>query len=67
MNKFDHFMKRELKIKFYIRYADDFVIFSQNRNFLLELVSKINIFMLENLKLNLNPNKIFYKNLIFWR
>ena len=63
MNKFDHFMKRELKIKFYIRYADDFVIFSQNRNFLLELVSKINIFMLENLKLNLNPNKIFIKTL----
>ena len=63
MNKFDHFMKRELKIKFYIRYADDFVIFSQNRNFLLELVSKINIFLLENLKLNLNPNKIFIKTL----
>jgi len=26
MNKLDHFIKRELKIKFYIRYADDFVI-----------------------------------------
>ena len=63
MNKFDNFMKRELKIKFYIRYADDFVIFSQDRSFLLELVFKINIFLLENLKLNLNPNKIFIKTL----
>lgn len=63
MNKFDHFMKRELKTEFYVRYADDFVIFSQNRNFLLDIIPQINIFLIDNLKLNLNPNKIFLKTL----
>ena len=31
MNEFDHFMKRELKVKYYIRYADDFVIFLNDK------------------------------------
>jgi hypothetical protein len=33
MNEFDQFMKHELKIKYYIRYADDFVILSDNKEY----------------------------------
>ena len=31
MNEFDQFVKRELKVKYYIRYADDFVILSEEK------------------------------------
>ena len=31
INEFDQFMKRELKVKYYIRYADDFVILSEKK------------------------------------
>ncbi|MBI3588797.1 MAG: RNA-directed DNA polymerase, partial [Candidatus Liptonbacteria bacterium] len=31
MNEFDQFMKHKLKIKHYIRYADDFVIFLRTK------------------------------------
>ena len=61
LNKFDQFIKHKLKIKYYIRYADDFVIFSQNRNYLLELIPQINKFLIEELKLNLHPDKLFIK------
>ena len=44
LNKFDQFIKHKLKIKYYIRYADDFVIFPQNRNYLLELIPKLLFF-----------------------
>ena len=32
MNKFDQFVKHKLKIKYYIRYSDDFVIISEDKN-----------------------------------
>lgn len=63
MNAFDQFMKREVKAKFYIRYADDFVIFDRNKDFLLEIVPKISNFLENTLRLTLHPNKIFIKTL----
>ena len=35
MNEFDQFVKHSLKAKYYIRYADDFIYFSINLNFIL--------------------------------
>lgn len=64
MNEFDQFMKRELKTKYYVRYADDFVILSDNRNYLEELLSKISEFLSESLKLSLHPNKVFIKTIV---
>ncbi len=61
MNEFDHFMKRELKVKYYIRYADDFVILSDSKDYLEELLPKISLFLSENLKLSLHPDKVFIK------
>lgn len=58
MNEFDQFTKRELKIKNYIRYADDFVILSDNRQYLENLIPKISFFLLESLKLSLHPSKV---------
>jgi retron-type reverse transcriptase len=63
MNEFDQFVKRELKVKYYIRYADDFVILSDNRNYLENLLSKISDFLEEKLRLQLHPNKVFIKTI----
>ena len=63
MNEFDQFIKHRLKAEFYIRYADDFVIFSRDKSWLEELIPKIADFLGENLKLKLHPDKIFIKTL----
>jgi len=61
MNEFDHFVKRELKEKYYIRYADDFVILQNDKMKLEELLPKIADFLENKLKLSLHPNKVFIK------
>lgn len=58
MNEFDQFVKHKLKAKYYIRYADDFVIFSQNRNRLEMMLREIRMFLWEKLKLELHPDKV---------
>lgn len=63
MDEFDQFVKHRLKTKYYIRYADDFVLFSENRKFLQGQVSPIRQFLKEKLSLELHPNKIFIKTL----
>ncbi|MEX1063781.1 MAG: reverse transcriptase/maturase family protein [Candidatus Paceibacterota bacterium] len=63
MNEFDRFVKHKLRVKYYIRYADDFVIFSQDKSWLEELLSKFADFLFKNLKLKLHPDKIFIKTL----
>jgi len=63
MNKLDHFMKRELKANFYIRYADDFVILHEDRGYLEKSIPKISEFLETKLKLSLHPNKVFIKTL----
>jgi hypothetical protein len=61
MNEFDHFLKRKLKVKYYIRYADDFVILLDDKVCLEELILKIDKFLKQKLKLNLHPNKVSIK------
>jgi RNA-directed DNA polymerase len=64
MNEFDQFVKRELKIHFYIRYADDFVIFHQDRQYLENLIPKISDYLNIQLKLTLHPKKLFIKPIL---
>jgi RNA-directed DNA polymerase len=63
MNEFDQFVKHKLKVKYYIRYADDFVFFSENKEYLDNLIFKIESFLKNELKLALHPNKVFIKTL----
>jgi RNA-directed DNA polymerase len=63
MNELDQFVKHKLKVKYYIRYADDFVILSHNKLWLEELLFRIADFLSENLRLNLHPDKIYIKTL----
>lgn len=63
MNEFDQFVKHKLKVKYYIRYADDFVIFSEDKEYLENLIVEIRVFLKEKLKLELHPDKVFIKTL----
>ena len=58
MNEFDQFMKHTLKAEYYIRYADDFVILSDNKRWLEDTLASIEVFLLHELKLSLHPDKI---------
>lgn len=63
MNEFDQFIKHELKVKYYIRYADDFVILSQNKQELINLLQYIVVNLNQTLKLSLHPSKVSIKTL----
>ena len=63
MNVFDQFVKHKLKAKYYIRYADDFVILSDNKLWLDNLISPIQNFLSERLELNLHPDKVFLQTI----
>ena len=61
MNEFDQFIKYNLKIKHYIRYADDFVIFSNNKLDLENIIEPIRDFLRNKLRLEIHNEKIFIK------
>ncbi|MEX2052340.1 MAG: reverse transcriptase domain-containing protein [Candidatus Paceibacterota bacterium] len=61
MNEFDQYMKRELKVRNYIRYADDFVVLSRNKDELNLILQYIVVFLKEKLKLELHPDKVYIK------
>lgn len=63
LNNFDQFIKQELKIKHYVRYADDFAIFSRDRDYLLNLIPEISAFLQTKLKLQLHPSKVLIQTL----
>lgn len=63
MNEMDHYIKRELKIKFYIRYVDDFVILHEDKARLERIIPEISRFLETKLKLSLHPDKVFIKTL----
>jgi RNA-directed DNA polymerase len=58
MNEFDQFIKHKLKVKYYIRYADDFVILDDDRNMMDDILLKVHQYLKEKLKLDLHPNKV---------
>lgn len=63
LNELDQFVKHELKVKYYLRYADDFVILHENREVLNEYLQKIEEFLILNLGLELHPRKTIFRKL----
>lgn len=61
LNELDQFIKRTLKIKYYIRYCDDFVILSDDEYYLRGIISRLDNFLQRHLKLKLHPDKIILK------
>lgn len=61
LNELDKFITIQMGIVYYIRYADDFVILSENRQYLLNLIPKIKQFLKSKLDLTLHPQKIILR------
>ncbi len=63
MNELDQFLKRDLKVKYCIRYSDDFVVLNTNKSYLVNLIPKISGYLERELELSLHPNKVYIKSL----
>lgn len=61
MNELDQFVKHELKVKYYARYTDDFVIVHDSADYLRQILPKLQKFLYERLRLVLHPKKIILK------
>jgi len=61
MNEFDQYVKHKLKAKYYVRYADDFVLLSHDKSELEKRLRYIVVFLQDRLKLQLHPNKVSIK------
>lgn len=62
ISQFDHWIKEQLKEKFYLRYCDDIVILENSKEHLHELRRKIQQYLLINLKLELSSYQVFEVN-----
>ena len=61
LNDLDHYIKENLKIKYYVRYQDDFLLFHPSKVYLKVCFEKIKIFLNKE-KLVLNRKSRIYKN-----
>jgi RNA-directed DNA polymerase len=57
LNELDKFIKNKLRIKYYIRYVDDFVILDERREKLIDWKKEIDNFLKQELKIELHPDK----------
>jgi len=57
LNGFDHFVKEQLMVKKYLRYVDDFALFADERQFLVNARIAIETYLAENLRLKIHPIK----------
>jgi RNA-directed DNA polymerase len=48
---FDHWLKEDLRVKYYFRYADDMVILSDSKPYLHQVLDQIRTYLRDNLKL----------------
>jgi retron-type reverse transcriptase len=63
LNKFDQFIKYKLKVKYYLRYCDDFAIVSKDKKYLELLLPPIANFLKSGLDLTLHPKKVEIRKL----
>ena len=59
INVFDQYIKHILKVKYYVRYADDFVIFVESKVKAECLRQKCEAFLTDKLALTIHPDKVF--------
>ena len=63
LNELNRFIKHNLKIKYYLRYADDFIILDQNQAYLYRCIDTLKQFLEDELRLELHPKKIILRKL----
>ncbi len=63
LNELDQFVKHSLKIEYYLRYADDFIILNSDLSALLRCFKTVKQFLTDNLALQIHPQKIHIRKL----
>lgn len=58
LNEFDQFVKHKLRVRYYLRYMDDFLVLSDEKAFLHDLEVVFRGFLRDELKLELHPKKV---------
>ena len=61
LNELDQFVKHTLRIKYYVRYTDDFLMLDKSEGCLKDLIVPISYFLNNQLKLSLHPDKIIMR------
>jgi len=61
LDRLDQYVKRELRVKNYLRYTDDFVLLSRDRAELERVLPLIRVFLLLDLGLDMHPTKVFFR------
>jgi hypothetical protein len=62
LDKLDHFIENKLSFYRYVRYVDDFIILDEDKEKLEETIERVNLFLCEELKLKLSPDKVFLRS-----
>jgi len=63
LNELDQFAKHRLKNHYYIRYADDFLLLSNDKKILHRYVEILRQFLADKLRLEFHPNKVSIRRL----
>ncbi len=63
LNDFDQYVKRELKVKHYGRYVDDFFLIHESKEHLVYLIDKIRLYLQDTLHIKLHPKKIYLQHI----
>ncbi len=58
LHELDMFIKHDLRVRYYIRYCDDFIILHEDKDYVKSLIPKIDKFLISKLNMQLHPNKI---------
>lgn len=61
LNELDSFIKEKLKVKYLVRYMDDFVLLLESKGQTKEYLERIRIFLREKLKLELNAKTAYFR------
>ena len=62
LHELDVFIKKKLKIKYYGRYVDDFILIHENHEYLKSIILDIRSFLSQWLELELHPRKIYFQH-----
>ena len=62
MDSFDHFVKHDLKIRYYGRYVDDFVIVHEDKGYLKKVIPILSEYLQTVLQVTIHPKKIYLQH-----
>lgn len=58
LHELDWFVKQKLRVRYYVRYCDDFIMLSLSKTEAVVLIEQVDAFLQERLKVQLHPNKV---------